>query len=336
MLNDFYIQRVIQKIYELVPGQKIKTSKGINFRCPVCGDSSLSKKKKRAWFFPQDGFYHCYNGGCEVHWSALKFLSFLEQKSITEIKKEVLYDNKNVKNLFDILTEDTKIPEEFQSEPEKVQVKDDFEYPSTWVDLEKNETALRFIQDRKILEAPFIPKNWKLFYDTKYKKIIIPWIRDGKIVSYQYRTLVSNDPNKYMFPVDTHKDIFGFDNIDIDFEYLFLIEGVFDTIWVKNGICIGSTTLSEFQENLLEPYYLSHKIVYMLDNFRVDKTSKKKYEKIVFKDKNALIFNWDKSITSKDVNDYVLQEGKNPFADKNYLRSRIISGPKALLELKFF
>jgi len=332
------VEYVVQKIYELIPGSKHKTSVGINFACPICGDSKTSKKKKRGWFFTSSGMYHCYNGGCEVHLSALKFLSALEHKDIKEVKKDVLIFYKNNVGVFNNLMalfksgSDAHTAQSKPEDPPKF-IQQSIDIPDDWIDIEKHDQAFKIVESRKIMQAPFIPKNWKLYFDTYSNRIVIPWIRNSHMVYYQKRSIYKNDTNKYLFPANTEKDIFGLDNLDQSFPYIFMLEGVFDSIWVKNGIAIGGISLTEHQQKLLEEFKLNYTFVYMFDNQNIDHSARDNYLKLA-KDKHNL-FIWDKSIKYKDVNEYVLATENNPFSDKTYLMSRVFSGLKALVQLKF-
>ena len=51
---------------------------------------------------------------------------------------------------------------------------------------------------------------------------------------------------KYIFPKDMKKLMYGIDNIDISFPYIFLFEGVFDSVFVKNGIATGTKAVTAY------------------------------------------------------------------------------------------
>ena len=70
------------------------TSKGFNFRCPVCGDSQKNKSKKRGWvlFDNQKVTYMCHNGGCidPISFQRLvkeKFPHFYDEYFKTDLNK---------------------------------------------------------------------------------------------------------------------------------------------------------------------------------------------------------------------------------------------------------
>ena len=82
-----------------------------------------------------------------------------------------------------------------------------------------------------------------MYYDKVKNRLVIPWTKEY----YQERALTKQqekEEGKYLFPPNVDKPIYGLDTIDTNFKYLFLLEGVFDAIWVKNGLAVGSLILS--------------------------------------------------------------------------------------------
>lgn len=51
---------------------------------------------------------------------------------------------------------------------------------------------------------------------------------------------------KYIFPKDSKKLVFGLDNIDVSWPYVICFEGVYDSLFVKNGIATGTKSLSDY------------------------------------------------------------------------------------------
>ena len=189
------------------------------------------------------------------------------------------------------------------------------------------------IENRLIFQAPFVPKNWRLYYYKYINKIVIPWKRDGEVKCFQYQRIDPNeDCPKYMFGRDQEKDVFNIDRLDMDSEFVYLVEGVYDTIFVKNGVAIGGLNPSEFQLDLISQVSLGD-LVYLPDNQHQDTASKRFTLKLI--DKGKLVFIWPKSITQKDVNEYVMETGKKNFEDSVWLKSRIFKGIRAKMELGF-
>lgn len=51
---------------------------------------------------------------------------------------------------------------------------------------------------------------------------------------------------KYIFPKDKKKLVAGLDNIDVSFPYIILLEGFYDSVFVKNGVCVGTKAVTDY------------------------------------------------------------------------------------------
>ena len=54
-----------------------------------------------------------------------------------------------------------------------------------------------------------------------------------------------------MFPKGKKKLIAGLDNIDISWPYIIVFEGFYDSLFVKNGICSGTKSITDYQLKLI-------------------------------------------------------------------------------------
>jgi hypothetical protein len=113
---------------------------------------------------------------------------------------------------------------------------------------------------------------------------------------------------------------------------MYFVEGVFDAIFIKNGLAIGGIWLTNDQKHLLNNYEHNH--VYLLDNQWQDTASMKESIKLLKKDHSVFI--WPRNITHKDVNEYVVKEGSNPFKDEDFLVNNTYTGLKGIMHLKFY
>lgn len=327
-------------IYELIPGVRKQRDK-LNFRCPICGDGK-KKTSKRGYFYLKQGTYWCWNGGCpanEKGFSGLQFLSIITKKPISQIKTQLIKragtfenalsgiqvdDEKNINNLFNDLIQ--------KKEQKKLKqlslIKDTWVQPPEWV--------LQEINKRKIYSSPFIKDTWKLYFDTQSKRLVIPWTNNY----YQLRALTQKQQKqngKYLFPPEIEKPIFGLDNIDTNFKYLFLLEGVFDAIFVKNGLAVGSLKLSNLQKEILENNYKDYKIVYFMDNQYKDESSEKETLKLIKDQPNVNIFIWPEKLKAfKDVNETIIYDDNflKLWSNEKFLTNRIFNGLKARLALR--
>jgi len=127
-----------------------------NFRCPIFGDSQKNSRSKRGWYYIKTNSYHCWNGGCsasEQGLPILKVLSLVCYQSIAELKLEYLKSlGKTSKKIH-------------KKEEVKVLPKQKVELLDSWIPID--EQIQKYINHRKILEAPFAPKNWRFYFDKK-------------------------------------------------------------------------------------------------------------------------------------------------------------------------
>jgi hypothetical protein len=244
----------------------------------------------------------------------------VECKSKSEIFKQLLksgcIDNKQLFN---------KQPQMKKNVVEEVV--NIIDIPDDWMDIESNKDAQNILNNRKIFEAPFLPKKWSPYYSKKTKRIVLPWFNnDNKIVYYQLRKIYdNNDSPKYLFPKNTTKKVFTV-NYDKSFPYLFLHEGLLDAIFCKNSAVIGGISLTDYQEHSLENLKLYNtELVWFLDNQRVDESSYNATIKLI--EKKQKVFIWPKNIINvKDINEYYVKYNDNPFKDEKFLLDNTFEG----------
>ena len=330
----------IDKAIEYISGTPIKHIGRLQFRCVFCGDSKKKLGMKRGWLIrDKDSFhYHCYN--CQRHYGAYEFLMELESKSYKEVRSDLFSIYKEIgfsdaiKNILN--NEALKVLGETDLVVEEVKSEQTFQLQSTWEDIEKHPKAFKEIQKRHIFEAPNLPPRFKLYYDVKFDKIVIPWYRENKLRYYQYRVIGKGEGPKYQFPKNTEKDIFGLDNIDYDFPYVFFTEGALDSVWVKNGICVGGITLTDHQKKILRMIMETHELIYFPDNPFIDKSAKEEIFKLLDKDKHQKIFQWDRTSKYKDVNEEIIDtKDFTKYMDEKYLLKHITNLSKYMIMLKF-
>lgn len=328
--TQYYVQ---SKIEETVPEIR-KTGGKWNFRCPVCGDSRRRVNVKRGYYYPDTNSYHCFHeNGCGASglWIVAKFTSV----PYDQVKKDfIAFQRKMGSDKFGLKS--TRMPVKTVDRVQDRPV-EGIPIPDCWMPVNERETpdAYRYLARRRIFEAPFLPKGYEFYFNADTRRLVLPWRMDGEMIYYQQRALYKGQEPKYLFPRTEKavKTIFGLDSIDICFPYIFLLEGVLDCIYVKNGVAIGGLDYTEYQGTLLEGYPMCEP-VYMLDNQRTDPSSKRKLESLVERDHKIKIFVWPKDILAKDVNEHVCRTGANPFSDGEFMKKRVFSGLKGLLEVR--
>lgn len=328
-------------IFDYISNVKYVGQNKLNFRCPLCGDGKKSTSH-RGWFYIDTGSYFCWNAGCianESGLSGLKFLSLISGKSITEVRQELINRarrfnspiiNKTNNNEKFLLFDD----ENESNNSKKCQyiinkIKDD-----EWDENLPN-FVIEYINKRKLLKAPFLPKSFKFFFNKKMKRLVIPWTD----TYYQERQIIkSNETSmKYVFPKGIEKPLFGLDNIDKNFKYIFILEGVFDSIWVKNGVAAGSLRLSNYQNDILKKYKNDgFELIYMPDNQQKDESSFEKSIKFCKDAPFEKIFIWPKSLKCfKDINESIIFNDKfiDLWKNEKFLTQNVFNGIKAKLKL---
>lgn len=332
-LQGTIISIVERKIYECVP-QIIRRTGRLNFKCPLCGDSKKNGSQRRGWFFLDDGVYKCYNDGCtgDSGLGAVSFYALLSRIDYKQAKKEILMQLKDSGDSLQGFLNENSLKQKME---EKKPITF-YDIHPEWYPIEENKIAYDFIKNRKIMEAPFFPESMKLYYDKKQDKIVIPWWRDGKMVCYQYRTLKKDDPRKYTFPFNSMKDIFGMDNIDSSYPYIFYTEGAFDAIFFKNCIAIGGLSPNEKQMKLLKEYaFIDKELVFLPDNPWVDESARKNIMKLKLTHPSKKIFMWEKSNPYKDFNEEIQETGDLlKYTNTDYINSRVITILKASVILQ--
>ena len=310
------------KLMEYFPPDRIIRGNDVNFRCPFCGDSKKSVTKKRGHFSLSKCVYHCFN--CDTGISGLKLLQLLSGESFEDIKTEYIRLRLKTKGL-------SFNRKNYVSEAEtglstltnlKPVVRQSWKIPLS-------EEAKKYLADRKVLEAPFFKDE---FYSYPAKNgveyILIPWKMNSVACYYQLNDYQKKDKfsRKYIFP-KMEKPVFGLDNIDLSWNKIILFEGVYDSLFVKNGICVGGKYVTDYQMKILKERYPKHQLVLAFDN---DVPGMKSMLKIINDDEKSgkfKFFKWFNSRTQeKDINDYVLATGNvNVFSDPAELDKMIVS-----------
>jgi len=315
MLCYEYIQFLNEKVLEFLPHNYVKIGDKLNMRCPICGDSKKSSTKKRGWYYMKNASFYCFN--CSTGMSGIKFLEFISGNSYADIRKEYmkLY-LKTGKSLslsasYDIPSEE---PSVFQLQsivkPEWKQVLSD--------------KAKAYLSERKVTEAPFLKENLYSCYTKKGEEyIMIPWRLNGVDAYFQLNDFQKLHSLKYIFPKDKKKLLYGLDNIDISWPYIIVFEGVYDSLFIKNGIATGTKSVTDYQLKLIKERFPRHQLVISFDN---DKAGISSMIKLLKNGSDFKYFKWfNKNTQQKDINEYVISKGNvNIFANTSILEKMIV------------
>lgn len=331
--SDDYNVFINEKLMEYLPASRIRSGNDIVFRCPICGDSLKNSLKKRGYYTPSKMIYHCFN--CDVSLSGIKLLEILSGSNFSDLKTEYLRlkiktESKNSKQNHKPFTQSnlSENPNGFSFSNIRNIIKPEWKHPLS-------DLAKEYLNSRKIFDSPFCKEKFFSYYDTKNNNeyILIPWVINGVEGYYQLNDFQKKDKfgRKYIFP-KSDKLIYGLDNIDLSFPYIICFEGVYDSVFVKNGVCIGGKTLTKLQKEIIKKRYPKHQIVLGYDNDLPGFQSS--LRAIKESDGNTKFFKWYSVDTKeKDINDLVLNSN-NPklFSEKSVVENLIISS----IQMKMF
>jgi len=293
LIDDKYINLLSSRVDKFAK----KNQNLYNCRCPICGDSRKNKSRARGYFYSvkNNTNYKCHN--CGINVSLNNFLKTFDSVLHQEYCLEKYSSGFTGKN--------------FTAETPKF----DFQKPKfkTKLSLPKaseNLQSKKYLEDRKLDSSKFYYvekfKEWtnSLIYtfdekSLKYEepRIIIPLYYKKELVGYQGRALLSS-PIKYitiMLNKESPK-LYGYDEINLQ-EPVYVLEGPFDSTFVKNSIAMCGSDINLENLNISRP-------VYVYDN---EPRNLEIHKRMIFRIEagNAIVI-WPNTIKDKDINDMSL------------------------------
>lgn len=284
-------------------------------RCPICGDSAKSSLKKRGWWYNDTASYYCFN--CSTGMSGIKFIEFISGQDYADIKREYAKLflksglNTQLSNYFDV---PNKEPSIFDIKP---LMKPEWKKPLS-------DDAKSYLNNRHVLEAPFFDNNLYSWTNKKGNEyILIDWVINGIDAYYQINDFKKHGNMKYIFPKNEKKLIYGLDNVDVSWPYIIVFEGFYDSVFCKNGVCVGTKAITDYQIKLIKEHFPKHQIVISFDN---DKSGIESMVKLVRTQNDFKFFKWfNQNTKQKDINDYVIYKNDvNIFSNPNVLEKLIV------------
>lgn len=277
--------------------------------CPICREGSSWLKKRRCYYIVAKKSVCCHNCG----WFSNPYVWIQRVSGLTyiEIKKELDEDS------YPELIHKTVIKKRTDSK-ENTSV-----LPSDSINLfdpgqleyyKSNnvvQACLNLIKERRLETA--INRSNALYTSLNDRvhcnRLIIPFIDfNNKIIWYQSRKiLISDDRAKYLSKVSCERALYGANNVDEDYSYIFITEGPIDAMFIKNGVGIagineGDKSFTSTQERQFLNFPL-HEKIWVLDNQHLDNTSRQKTKKLL--DRGERVFIWPETMSKyKDLNDY--------------------------------
>lgn len=325
-MNDPLLEyKFVQIIGDTLQGFKKVRENVYNFRCPICGDSHKSSKK-RGYFIRKEGnfIFYCHNCG-----TSLSFPKFLQQVDVSIYKQfqreklssgiKLKFNNDNTLSLF----KDVK----------RLEIKESNIVPVS--NLPKNHKAYVYLKGRNIPEEYFERVKWtddfpKLVKDSigeKYsgsklpKSGIIFELKDTnkKITGYQIRSIEENVPKSQRFVICSinEEHDYYFDSLDTSKD-IYVVEGCIDSLFIDNCVAVLSSTLWKFH-----PY---NNCIYFNDQEPRNKSVCKQIEKCINLGYNVVLLPHE--YEGMDIND-IVNSGVSIHDLKPLLKKHTYSGISA-------
>ncbi len=339
-----YIDRkhlLIASVY--LEGWKDQGNGVFNCRCPFCGDSQKSKRKRRGYFFYHENttFFKCHNCGASMNLSGFltafspdlasqyKFDKFASKYG----KKEVPQDAK-IERFITNTAERLKRSHELLSHCDRLMALDEDHPAREYLDNRKiprkQQKNLFYVKDA----ADFVPRI-KGYEKTRIPSggaILIPFYNEvGALTFCQLRFLYGNI--RYLtLEVSDGKKIWGLADVDWN-KPVYVVEGPFDAMFIDNSLAVAGVSVLSERKYLQEKCKAGYTLVFDKDY----QTNREVYDQMVraieFGDKVVM---FDKHFSGKDVNDAVLNSGWTSEELMTYLKTHTKSGLSAKLALSNF
>lgn len=291
-------------------------SKGLfNFRCPICGDSKHSHKKKRAYYIESKDFVYCHN--CGYHSNFRIFLKEIDPSVYSEYIKDTFLNEKK-----ETTNEKKEVPI-YYIEPKDFQFykfDDKFLLQDEYSRITNK--AKNYLINRKLnLENFYFSLNPKYIF-----KIILPIKNKKGIFGFQARDIFGKDPKYLTFYSDNSvPKIYNYDFVN-KLETVFVVEGIFDSFFISNSIAILGSQITQDNLNFLKNYDL----VFLFDN---DETGKKRALQML--EKGYKVAKWNKKfLRYKDLNELSIGENIDKYAITKEFKNEIVSGLTGIVKLK--
>jgi hypothetical protein len=272
--------------------------------CPNNGESADTRGRAGLTANPDGSVsYHCFNCSFKASYQPGRHLTFKFRKLL----KWLGADDTDIKRLVieAIRVRELVAPEEVKAEAEEekieFKVRDLPEDAENLVALDYVHPALEYCVARKIDIAKYA------FYATRqeqynlHKRIIIPFIWQGRTIGYTARAIEDNIKPKYHSSYEPNF-VFNTNNQLADSKFVIVCEGPFDAMSI-DGVAVLNNECNETQADIIES--LGREVIVVADRDRAG-------ARMI---NNAIEYGWSVSYpvwleTCKDVNEAVVKYGK--------------------------
>lgn len=310
-----------------------------NGRCPICGDSAVSKSKTRFHIIQHDDtlFVKCFN--CDYSTNLLGFLKTYHHGLYSELLFE-RYRVDGDKNEPIITTKPKVFMEAPKTIPDRLFTLD---LPLV-SNLPENHHVRLYVASRKLPDYPFMYCEKFYEFSSQFNedlkemrtgrdepRLIIPFYdKQGNVFAYQGRDLSGKSQQKYITIVINTKfpKIFGLDRVDFN-KPIKIVEGPIDSLFLDNCLAAVNASLVSTATKLLKGINKTLDITLVYDNECRNAEIVKMYEAAIKAGFKIVI--WNTSTDKKeDINDLVLQ-GKDV---EKIIEKNTYSGLMAQLEFQ--
>jgi hypothetical protein len=295
-------------IRSILPAKKKTTPSGwTSFNAPCCphnGESADTRGRGGLTANPDGSVsFHCFNCNFKASYQPGRHLTFKFRKLL----KWLGADDIDIKRLVieAIRVRELVAPEEVKAEAEEEKIdfkaRDLPDDAENLVALDYVHPALEYCVARKIDIAKYA------FYATRqaqynlHKRIIIPFIWQGRTIGYTARAIEENVKPKYHSNYEPNF-VFNINNQQADSKFVIVCEGPFDAMSI-DGVAVLNNECNETQADIIES--LGREVIVVADRDRAG-------AKMI---NNAIEYGWSVSYpvwleTCKDVNEAVVKYGK--------------------------
>lgn len=284
--------------------------------CPICREGKSWLKKRRCFYIVDQSIVYCHNCG----WSSKPYnwIQRVTGLSYKEIKEEIESSNYDVVfNDFQKNIQSKKDAPALPVDSINLEDKNQIDFYNT----NKHVTAcIQLVRERRLDTAVNRPQSFftTLMDKVHLNRLILPFYDDSKVVFYQSREVIGDKTRpKYLSKMGGEKSLFGIDNVIEKIEYLFLTEGPIDAMFIQNGIGVAGINESKeisftgMQAKQLKRVSL-YKRVWVLDNQKIDSTSKTKTKHLL--NLGESVFIWPEQLQNyKDINEVMIDKKINSF-----------------------
>lgn len=334
-MSVFIDSQYVSQLSPILRNFKKKRNDLWNFSCPFCGDSKKDTRKARGFIYKRGNqlFYKCYN--CPSSCNFPNFLKFIDEAMYDSYIAEryITNDVTNIKNKEIARVMDFQQPV-FGKRKEILLGLDSI------AGLPDEHPAKQYIMNRQIPRELWRELFWTedfrevaMRFDEKYEKlrkkdarIVIPFIDDNdKVTAIQGRTLNPDEKIRYITvkASEASTKVFGLDKVNRT-NTILVVEGLFDSMLLPNSLAAACADLS-----CVESFVPKKKCILIPDREPRNKDLGRQIQKFI-KDEWRVCLLPD-SLKSKDINDYILKDGKTVEELLELIRDHTYSG----LELEF-